>query len=354
MSNRPRVRPYVCWSRFRFQLRSELLMFCVKVPTLSMKPVMVAFGVGAAACANTSGGVTKPRRDITARERTSILLIYASSFEGERQTADSASYGRPRTRNNGASAHQVQTSCDWYLVPRTFHPGQDLKTPNTRQAFGSFTSRSLPVSELLERVLGELREWRRLVEVARFPEGGLGIVRLSGLGQGEPEPVVSGDHDRLELDGRAEGLHRLLRLVHPDVRLAHVVVGDFGCGVGGEADGLLVGCDRLIELALLGESDAEVVIVVGVVLVEIDGSLDLGLTVHGTAQVQVDETQGVMKLRVLRIELDRLPERGHAESQAVVGEVAHGIVVAVLGLELPYLLALRRVAGGGEREQARQ
>src|SRR5215467_13395017 len=165
MSNRPRVRPYVCWSRFRFQLKSELLMFCVHVPTLSMKPVMVAFGVGAAACANTSGGATNPRRANRARERTSILLIYASSFEGDRQTADSPSYGWPRTRNNGASAHQVQTPCDWYLVPQTFHPGQDLKTSDTRQAFGSFTSRSFSVSELLERVLGELREWRRLIAV---------------------------------------------------------------------------------------------------------------------------------------------------------------------------------------------
>src|SRR5215470_2466335 len=102
-----------------------------------MKPVMVAFGVGAAACAKTSGGATKPRRAITARERTSILLIYASSFEGERLTADSPSCGRPRTRNNGISVQQVQTSRDSYLLPRVLRPGQGLKSPDTRQAFGS-------------------------------------------------------------------------------------------------------------------------------------------------------------------------------------------------------------------------
>src|SRR5262245_48539435 len=98
-----------------------------------MKPVMVAFGVGAAAGAKTSGGATNPRRANRAREGSASFSFTASSCEGERQTADSPTYGRPRTRNNGASAHQVQTSCDWYLVPRTFHPGQDLKTPDTRQ-----------------------------------------------------------------------------------------------------------------------------------------------------------------------------------------------------------------------------
>src|SRR5499427_10183467 len=107
------------------------------------------------------------------------------------------------------------------LVPFTADSPTRSSFKDIRHSSGVwlFTSRSLPVPELLESVLGELRERRRLVEVPRFPKGGLGVVPLSGLGQGEPEPVVSGDHDRLELDSRAEGLDRLLRLAHPDVRL---------------------------------------------------------------------------------------------------------------------------------------
>src|SRR5215467_4761391 len=120
MSNRPRVRPYVCWSRFRFQLRSELLMFCVQVPTLSMKPVMVAFGVGAAACANTSGGATKPRRAITARERTSILLIYASSFErlnDSLQTVRTPGNHRRATTVHPRIKFRPSTTRTFYLGP---------------------------------------------------------------------------------------------------------------------------------------------------------------------------------------------------------------------------------------------
>ena len=46
-------------------------------------------------------------------------------------------------------------------------------------------------------------------------------------------------------------------------------------------------------------------------------------------------------------------EAGHAEGKAIGGEVAYGILVGVLGLELLELLALCGVAPGGEGEQAR-
>jgi hypothetical protein len=162
---------------------------------------------------------------------------------------------------------------------------------------------------------------------------------------------VGRDHDGLQLYGCSEGLDGLLRLAQPDVRLAHVVVGDLGGGVGGEGERLLVGDDRVVELSLLSESDPEIVLEVWIVLVEVDGRLDLGLAIDGAAQVEVDETQGVMELGILGVELYRFLEGGQAERQAIVRQVAHGIVVAVLGLKLANLFVLRAGAAGEEGQR---
>src|SRR4029453_8847237 len=210
------------------------------------------------------------------------------------------------------------------------------------------------VTELLEGTLGELREGRCRIDIPRLLEGGLGIVRSSRLGERQPEAIVGSYHDGLQLYGRLEGLDGLLGLAQPDVRLAHVVVRDLGGGVGGEGQRLLVGDYRIVELPLLGESDPEIVLKVGVVLVEVDGCLYLGLAINGTTQVEIDETQGVVELGIFGVELYRFLERGDAERETIVGQVAHSIVIAVLGLKLPHLLVLRAGAGREEGQGRRR
>ena len=60
-----------------------------------------------------------------------------------------------------------------------------------------------------------------------------------------------------------------------------------------------------------------------------------------------------MELGVVRVELDRVPEGGHPERQTIVRQVADGIVVAILGLELAHLLVLRGAAARARRQHER-
>ena len=62
MSNRPRLRAYHCLS-FLLRIWSTLLMLRVYEVTVSMKPVMVDFGTGAAAgaWASATGAMSRDR-----------------------------------------------------------------------------------------------------------------------------------------------------------------------------------------------------------------------------------------------------------------------------------------------------
>ncbi len=58
--------------------------------------------------------------------------------------------------------------------------------------------------------------------------------------------------------------------------------------------------------------------VVGVVFVEVDGRLNFRLAIDGATEVQVDESEGVVELRIFGVELYRFLEGGHAQGQTIV------------------------------------
>ena len=65
----------------------------------------------------------------------------------------------------------------------------------------------------------------------------------------------------------------------------------------------------------------------GIVLVELQGGLELGLGLGGSLQIQEHDAESHVVRGVLGIELDGLLDGGHAEGDALLAEVAQALLI---------------------------
>src|SRR5262252_11031102 len=137
----------------------------------------------------TPQGAPRNRGEPSGREKGPASFSSAPPhLVGEWRTIDTPGYGRPRTRNNGASAQQVQTSRDSYLLPRTLLPGQALKTSDTRQAFGSLPLGHSPSPSCLRAFLASSENGDALSRSRAFRKAALASSRFPAWDRASPSP----------------------------------------------------------------------------------------------------------------------------------------------------------------------
>src|SRR6266478_2406562 len=205
------------------------------------------------------------------------------------------------------------------------------RPPFTMPPPGRSSEFSPPVSEGLE-VLGRRQPGRRRrVELLGLLKGGAGLGRTPLLPEeDEPQHVVGGGQLRVQADRHLEGPLRFLVAAEVVEDPAEVMLGDVGAPERRERQRLAVLGARLLPPGLLGQRHTEVLVGLGIAVVEGDRLLELAHRLRDRRRephVQEEEAERVVVGRISRIERHGLAELEQRPADVAGAEVGLSLLV---------------------------